>query len=390
MRTGLGFAYEGGYYGEEFYGVGDGYSGGYGGYDPFGYEFGIDEIPYAEYEPEPLNDPYVNLPTFDQDYWYVDPGYSPTEPYTDYWNFTHPDDITFQIGSESCAERWSPGCDAPQPPITGDWWDVPYQTPFLPPMETPPYVPYEPPAPAPPPLPQSPATQQPNLPPACPTGSYHPYPIGHPRQNECAPFPTQQQRPQQQPRPQASPSPSGGASQPRPQQQQQQPSCPTYCKHPQTGQWFRTPSGYTCAPVTQVCTPISGQQQANCPTGQVRNPSTGQCVPVPQCATPGTVFDARAGRCVPFAQAQQPLCPPGYWPNFNTKRCEPIPQCQTGLVFDQTKGLCVTPSELDGDILEELKKLPWWVWAALGGFFLLSRSDEGGKKTTVTYRRASA
>lgn len=384
MRTGLGFAYEGDYYGEEFYGVGDGYSGGYGGYDPFGYEFGIDEIPYAPYEPEPLNEPnYQDSGSdlyFDYLDYYLGQGYDTAT--ADQYAWEDSQGAAFQLEGEG-------QLPVEQPPIVGDWWNVPY-TPLLPPMETPPYTPYEPPAPEPPPLPQSPATQQPNLPPACPTGSYHPYPIGHPQQNVCVPFPTQQQRPQQQPRPQASPSPSGGASQPRPQQQQQQPSCPTYCKHPQTGQWFRTPSGYTCAPVTQVCTPISGQQQANCPTGQVRNPSTGQCVTVPQCATPGTVFDARTGRCVPFAQAQQPLCPPGYWPNFNTKRCEPIPQCQTGLVFDQTKGLCVTPSELDGDILEELKKLPWWVWAALGGFFLLSRSDEGGKKTTVTYRRASA
>jgi hypothetical protein len=64
-------------------------------------------------------------------------------------------------------------------------------------------------------------------------------------------------------------------------------------------------------------------------------------------------------------------------------------------VFDQARGICVPqgqavsplPSEAT-DMLSDLENIPWSVWLALGGLFLLSR-DDGGKKTTVTYRKAS-
>jgi hypothetical protein len=72
---------------------------------------------------------------------------------------------------------------------------------------------------------------------------------------------------------------------------------------------------------------------------------------IPKCATPGTVFDQARGLCVPKGQAISPL-----------------------------------PEGVEG-LFDELSKLPWWVWLALGGLLLLNR-DEDGKKTTVTYRRA--
>jgi hypothetical protein len=209
----------------------------------------------------------------------------------------------------------------------------------LPPIVTP-IIPFTVPAPPQVPLPQTPGTGPipiaPGLPPACPTGQYHPYPIGHPQQNVCIPFPSAQtgSRPQQQQRPSGS---SGGASStPKPPQQQQQGQCPTgYCKHP-TGQCMPIPQGYFRHPTTQVCSP--------------------------RCTTPGTVFDQSRGQCVPVAQAVNPL------PGSQAHGTE-LPEGAEGL-------------------LDELSKLPWWVWLALGGLLLLSRDGEDGKKTTVTYRRA--
>lgn len=204
------------------------------------------------------------------------------------------------------------------------------------------------------PLPQTPVPgpqpKAPGLPPACPTGQYHPFPIGHPDQNKCVPFPPAQtgSKPQQQQKPTASSggAGSGGAQQKPPTQQQ----CPTgYCKHPTTGQCIPIPSGYTRHPQTQVCTPAQQQQQP-CPTGYFRA-STGQCLPIPKCTTPGTVFDQARGLCVPKEQAISPL-----------------------------------PEGVEG-LFDELSNLPWWIWLALGGLILLSR-DSDGKKTTVTYRRA--
>ncbi len=161
------------------------------------------------------------------------------------------------------------------------------------------------------PLPPPPSdVTQPNLPPYCPVGQYHPYPIGHPQQNLCVPFPQAITNLPKPPTPQPPP-----ASTPKPPAQQ--PKSPT-------------------------------QQQ--CPQGYYKA-ANGQCLPIPRCTIPGTVFDQARGICVPKGQAGSPL-----------------------------------PNEAS-DLLSNLKQLPWWVWLALGGVFLLSR-DDGGKKTTVTYRRA--
>jgi hypothetical protein len=187
------------------------------------------------------------------------------------------------------------------------------------------------------PLPQTPTTGQqpmaPGLPPACPTGQYHPFPLGHPDQNKCIPFPPAQtgSKPGTQQSPQAKASTggsSGGA--------QQQPKCPT---------------GYFLDPATKQCKPIPQGQPQSCPTGYYRA-STGQCLPIPKCTTPGTVFDQARGLCVPKGTAISPL-----------------------------------PEGVEG-LFDELSKLPWWIWLALGGLLLLSRDGEDGKKTTVTYRRA--
>jgi hypothetical protein len=213
---------------------------------------------------------------------------------------------------------------APLPDIS---WPL-YGLPYVPNYDYGQYSPYIPvfsdlPTPA-PPLQTSPAIQQPNLPTACPGGYYHPYPIGHPDQNKCVPFP-----PQATPAPPQQSSSSGGSQAPKPPQQQ-------------------CPKGYYRDPATGQCKPIPQGQPQSCPSGYYRAP-TGQCLPIPKCTTPGTVFDQARGICVPQGQAVAPL----------------------------SEGL------FDG-----LSKLPWWIWLALGGLLLLSRDDGDGKKTTVTYRRA--
>jgi len=184
-------------------------------------------------------------------------------------------------------------------------------------------------------LPPPPPKTTPKLPPACAGGTYHPYPIGHPDQNKCVPFPPAQlgSSPQAQPKP-AAPS-GGGSSTSKPPAQQQQ-KCPT---------------GYFLDPTTKQCRPIPQEQPQSCPTGYYRA-SSGQCLPIPKCTTTGTVFDQAIGLCVPRGQAISPL-----------------------------------PEGVEG-LFDELSKLPWWIWLALGGLLLLSRDGEDGKKTTVTYRRA--
>ncbi len=163
------------------------------------------------------------------------------------------------------------------------------------------------------PLPPPPSdVTQPNLPPYCPAGQYHPYPIGHPQQNLCVAFPAATTN---APKP---PTSTSGAPSSAPKPPAQQPKPPT-------------------------------QQQ--CPQGYYRV-ANGQCLPIPRCVAPGTVFDQARGICVPKSQAVSPLS-----------------------------------SEVS-DLFANLKNIPWWVWLTLGGAFLLSRDDGGGKKTTVTYRRA--
>jgi hypothetical protein len=113
-------------------------------------------------------------------------------------------------------------------------------------------------------IPPPPGSGQ-RLPKACYGPTYHPYPIGHPQQDLCVPYPNdpnarrriQQQQQQQQ------------QQQRRAQQQQQQQPC-----KPKPGEWF--------------------------------NPKTRKCEPIPKCTTPGTVFDPRAGRCVPPNQLSKP------------------------------------------------------------------------------------
>jgi hypothetical protein len=191
-----------------------------------------------------------------------------------------------------------------------------------------------------PPPPEPPPTKTaPKLPPYCPGGTYHPYPIGHPQQDVCVPFPpapkppagTQPKSPTQTP----SPAPKPTAQQPKPAQTQQ--GCPPgYCKHPQTGQWIQTPYGYYCDPQTQICRP--------------------------RCTTQGTVYDQAKGQCVPVAQATSPL------PGSEAPGTE-LPDM---------------PPEVSS-AWDELKKMPLWVWAAAAGLLVFGMSGDGG----TTGRRRS-
>lgn len=103
------------------------------------------------------------------------------------------------------------------------------------------------------------------LPGYCPGGTYHPFPIGHPRQDECAPFPTDPNARRQ--------------AQQREQQRQQQQSRPGQQQRPQ-----------------------QQQQGQPCPRGQYRNPTTRRCEPIPACPQ-GTVFSPVNQKCVPKTTA---------------------------------------------------------------------------------------
>ena len=366
FESGSGGGGDGFDFSEDYYGGGGNY-GGYGNYGYYSDQLNFDDlygggyspsINYAPYEPMPIDD--FSLPTFPTDPWYVDPGYSPTQPQSDWQSYYQSLDYD-PVEVAAIIQTREPE----NLPIVGDYWNVPYQS-YLPTFETPPYTPYEPPAPEPPPLPPSPASQQPNLPPACKTGEYHPFPLGHQRQNECVPFPSAQTQTPSKPKPQTSPGSgssggSSGGSKPPAQQQ-----CSSgQCKHPMTGQCIPIPQGYSRHPQTQVCTPAT-QAQTGCPTGYCRHPQTGQwiatpagyyCNPqnqvcTPRCTTPGTVFDQAKGRCVPRAQATSPI--PGSQPEG-----EELPE---GVE----------------DLFDQLGKLPWWVWAALAGVVVLNSKDDTG------------
>lgn len=95
-----------------------------------------------------------------------------------------------------------------------------------------------------------------SLPGYCPVGTYHPYPIGHPQQDLCAPFPEWM---------------TGSA---RTTQQRQS---------PQT-------SGAT-QPARTSARPLG------IPPGYWLNPATGMIEPIPACPA-GLVFDEFVGRCV--------------------------------------------------------------------------------------------
>jgi len=206
----------------------------------------------------------------------------------------------------------------------------------------------------PPPVQPVPPAIQPNLPPACPAGQYHPYPIGNPQQNVCIPFPAQS--------PPSSAGPggaSGGASS----------------------------GGASSAPKPQ--TPQPQQQSSSCPPGQYRSPSTGACKTVPKCTT-GYVFDPQREKCVAYGQTATPLCPPGYWPNYNTRTCELTPACSFGTVFNPLTGICAPAAQTpQNQASMGLSGIPWWLWLLLGGALLLSDSNgEQRKTTTVRYQRA--
>jgi hypothetical protein len=300
---------------------------------------GFQEIPYAPYEPMPLNPYEPSLP--DLPFY---PGIS-REDLAFAWEERFAEPIGFESYNRDYFGQYEVIPELPDLPET--YFPLPYVPYDY--GQLPPYIPpiIEPTPPPPPPLPPSPASSQPNLPPACPGGQYHPYPIGHPQQNACVPFPVSTTpAPQQQPRPSGGASSGGSTSAPKPpsQQQQQPKPAPPPC-----------PPGYYRDPATGQCRQIPQGQPQQCPIGYYRAPS-GQCLPIPRCTTPGTVFDAARGICVPQGQAVSPVSPSG-------------------------------AGEL-GDLFGDLKKLPWWVWLAAGGLLLLGKDDDGGKKTTVTYRRA--
>lgn len=103
------------------------------------------------------------------------------------------------------------------------------------------------------------------LPGYCPAGTYHPYPIGDPRQNECAPFPTDPNARRQ--------------AQQREQQRQQQQARQAPQQRPQ-----QQPQGQPC------------------PRGQYRDQTTRRCVPIPTCPQ-GMVFSPVSQKCVPKTAA---------------------------------------------------------------------------------------
>lgn len=123
------------------------------------------------------------------------------------------------------------------------------------------------------------APTQPNLPPYCPSGTYHPYPIGHPQQDVCVPFPTDPAAKQQ----------AQKKEQQRQQQQQQQ----------------QAKSGAQAKPP---------QSQQKCPTGQTFNAQLNRCIPV---CPKGQIFDPRQNKCI-----VPPQCPSGLQFNPQTAKCE--------------------------------------------------------------------
>ena len=226
-------------------------------------------------------------------------------------------------------------------PYVAEPFTTPYNPVFpdLPPPLPPTVTPTIPFTVAPPPqtpLPQTPTTGPipiaPGLPPACPAGQYHPYPIGHPDQNRCVPFPPAQVKtsPQAIPAGAAGGGAVGGSSAPK---------SPVQTKPPSQQQ---CPQGQYRDPITGQCKPIPQGQPQACPAGYYRT-SAGQCLPIPKCSTPGTVFDAAVGLCVPTAQA-------------------------------------IAPVDEFGSIFGGLKNIPWWLWAAAAGLLLLGRDDDGPRR----------
>lgn len=138
-----------------------------------------------------------------------------------------------------------------------------------------------------------------------------------------------------------------------------------------------------------------------CPQGMGRGPLGSDpclCYPLPapkppaQTQQPKPPAQTTAPAPKPPAQqtkppAQQQPCPPTtHWVNPATRRCEPIPRCRSPLVFDQRTGRCVPTAQASqlpppgGDVLDELKKFPWWVWLVVGGGALFALSGGGKRK----------
>lgn len=114
-----------------------------------------------------------------------------------------------------------------------------------------------------------------SLPGYCPQGTYHPYPIGHPRQNECAPFPT------------------GGTSTPGQTGPGQQPGGTIFDQVLGAGaSIFRTSAAQRAAARAQ-------QERLNmaCMTGTFFDSTSQRCLPVPACGT-GLIFDPLIPGCV--------------------------------------------------------------------------------------------
>lgn len=236
--------------------------------------------------------------------------------------------------------------ELPKPPDLPDYayYPLPYN---YNPWESPPYIPNFDQGPIPPPpLPPSPASAQPNLPPACAAGTYHPYPIGHPQQNICVPFP----------------------------------AATTNAPKPPTG--------------TATGQPSSKPPATKPPTQ-------------PQACPPGYTRDVKTGQCKPPAQPNGQPCPPGQYYSMRVRRCVPIPKCATGFIFDPVIEACVRLSanvsplpvgggtgggfgDIGDSISELLKNTPWWLWGVvLAAIALSGNSGEQRKRVTVQHRRAT-
>jgi hypothetical protein len=146
------------------------------------------------------------------------------------------------------------------------------------------------------------------------------------------------------------------------------PPLPRYCPG---GTYHPIDAPYSCVPFPAA--PTASQKQAQqkqaakqaalqkakekaqqpCPSGQVRNPATGQCVP--SACQPGLVRHPKTGQCVPM-----PNCPEGYLFNVQSLKCE---QPSSG-------------------ILDAIKGVPWWVWALIAGAAVVGGRDDSGR-----YRR---
>lgn len=209
-------------------------------------------------------------------------------------------------------------------------WDFQPYTPIfedLPPPLPPTVTPQIPLTVAPPPqVPMTPTNpygavpKAPGLPPPCPVGQYHPFPIGHPDQNKCIPFPPAQVS--KSPAPVPARSAGGGAS----------------------------GGGSTQKPPTQQKPPAQ-QTPIKCAPGQYYSQRLKRCVNVPKCV-PGFTFDPVLEACVRTGTQTSPLPSPG--------------------------GVGA-----GGSIADLLKNTPPWLWAALLAALFLAMSGDDKKRATT-------